>query len=204
MPFGLANAPSTFQAYINKAMAGYVDSFCIMYLDDILIFSNLLEEYREHVAKVLECLWQFQLYANLQKCQFYTALVPFLRYIISTNGVSIDPCRVESIAKWPWPKSFWEVQVFLSFANFYYCFIYQYSRIATPLSALLKGIEKGVKTGLFIWTDDAETAFCRLHKAFTTAPILRHFDPFLHIRVEIDASRYAVAGILNQLHAGSQ
>jgi len=116
----------------------------------------------------------------------------------------MDSRRVESIAKWPWPKLFWEVQVFLGFANFYRRFIYQYSRIATPLSALLNGIEKGVKTGLFSWTDDAETVFRRLHKAFTTAPILWHFDPSLHIRVETDASGYAVAGILNQLHADSQ
>jgi len=76
--------------------------------------------------------------------------------------------------------------------------------MATPLSALLKGMEKGVKTSPFNWTDNAETAFCRLRKAFTTAPILRHFDPSLHIRVETDASGYAVAGILNQLHSDSQ
>jgi len=76
--------------------------------------------------------------------------------------------------------------------------------MATPLSALLKGMEKGVKTGPFSWIDDAETAFCRLCKAFPTAPVLQHFDPFLHIRVETDASGYAVAGILNQLHADSQ
>jgi len=116
----------------------------------------------------------------------------------------MDSCRVESIAKWPRPKSFWEVQVFLGFANFYRHFIYQYSCIAIPLLALLKGMEKGVKTGLFIWTDDAEIAFRRLRKAFTTAPILWHFDPFLHINVETDASGYAMAGILKQLHADSQ
>jgi len=146
---------------------------------------------------VLERFWQFQLYANLQKCQFHTTLVPFLGYIISTKGVSIDPPKLESIAKWPWPKSFWEVQVFLGFANFYRYFIYQYSCIATPLSALLKGMENRVKTSLFIWTDDAEIAFRCLCKAFMTAPILQHFDPSLHIKVETDASEYAVAGILN-------
>jgi len=140
----------------------------------------------------------------LQKYQFHTTSVPFLGYIISTKGILMDPRRVETIAKWPRPKSFQDVQVFLGFANFYRRFIYQYSRMATPLSALLKGIEKGVKTGPFSWTDDAETAFRCLRKAFTTAPILRHFDPSLHIRVETDASGYAVTGILNQLHADSQ
>jgi len=106
MPFGLANAPSTFQAYINKAIAGYVESFCIVYLDDILIFSDSLEEHWGHVAKVLERLRQFQLYANLQKYQFYTTSVPFLGYIISTEGISMDPRRVETIAEWPQPRSF--------------------------------------------------------------------------------------------------
>jgi len=162
MLFCLANAPSTFQAYINKAMAGYVDSFCIVYLDNILIFSNLLEEHSEHIAKVLKRLQQFQLDANLQKCHFHTTSVPFLGYIISTEGILIDSCRVETIAKWLQPKSFQDVQVVLGFANFYCRFIHQYSRMATPLSALLKGMEKGVKTGPFSWTDDAETAFYRL------------------------------------------
>ena len=84
MPFGLANAPATFQAYINKALIGYVNIFCIVYLDDILIYSVSLEEYQEHVRKVLERLRYYQLFASLKKCEFTTDRVEFLGFIIST------------------------------------------------------------------------------------------------------------------------
>jgi hypothetical protein len=94
MPFGLTNAPATFQAYINKALAGYVDDFCVVYLDDILIYSSSREKHVEHVRKVLERLQQFALYANRKKCTFFTQEVEFLGFIVSPQGVTMDESRV--------------------------------------------------------------------------------------------------------------
>ena len=90
IPFGLANAPATFQAYINRALIGLVDVICVVYLDDILIYSAEPADHWKHVKQVLERLRQFQLYTNLKKCQFYTKRVEFLRFIVSTDNVSMD------------------------------------------------------------------------------------------------------------------
>lgn len=199
MPFGLANAPATFQAYINRALMGLVDITCVVYLDNILIYSETEADHLQHVCKVLDRLREFELYANLKKCDFFTTEVDFLGYIVLTAGVSMDTSRVATIADWPTPKSFKDVQVFLGFANFYCRFIQQYSKIAALLSALLKGSVNGTKTGVLDWTESALHAFCTLCAAFTTVSLLRHFDPERKIRIETDTSIYAMSGILSQL-----
>ena len=200
MPFGLANAPATFQAYINRALTGFVDFFCVVYLDDILIYSDSMEKHWDHVRQILERLRKFELFANLKKCRFCTTEVEFLGFIVSTEGVKMDPARVATIADWPPPQdNYREVQVFLGFANFYRRFIHRYSRIAGPLTDLLKGSKGGKKPGPLVMTDAATKAFYQLRDAFLGAPILRHFEPALKIRVETDASGFALAGILSQL-----
>ncbi len=199
MPFGLANAPATFQAYINRALAGYVNVFCVVYLDDILVYSETPKLHRGHVRKVLERLRKFQLFVNLKKCDFSTDRVKFLGFIISVDGVAMDQSRVTAIAQWPPPKTHREIQVFLGFANFYRRFIEGYSRVASPMTDLLKGSKNEKKSGPFDWPVKAQTAFDQLLVAFTSAPILIHFDPKNRVSVETDASEYAVAGIFSQL-----
>ena len=202
MPFGMANAPATFQAYINKALAGYIDDFCVVYLDDILIYSQNEEEHCIHVKKVLERFKQYQLFVNLKKCEFSTTQVEFLGFIVSQGGVGMDKRRVQAIEEWPAPKSYRDIQVFLGFANFYRRFISHYSKIAAPITELLKGSIKGKKSNdLFRWTDAAEKAFNELCVKFTQAPMLRHYDPGLPNRLETDASQFAVAAIFTQLQS---
>jgi hypothetical protein len=202
MPFGLTNAPATFQAYINQALSGLLDDFCIVYLDDILIYSRNEEDHTEHVRRVLERLKQYGLYANLRKCIFSATSVEFLGFIIGTSGISADPGRVATIAEWPEPQSFVQVQQFLGFANFYRRFIYQYSKIVAPITDLLLGSVKGKKTGPFEFLEAAQAAFRAIKKAFSEAPVLHHFNPELHIRVETDSSGFALAGILSQPEEG--
>ena len=199
MPFGLTNAPATFQAYINKALTGLMDNFCVVYLDDILIYSNSKAKHVDHVKQVLERLRRFSLYVSLKKCEFFTTEVEFLGFVVSTEGVTMDKRRVEAIQEWPKPKSYQEVQVFLGFVNFYRRFIHHYSQIAGSLTSLLKGSTKGIKIEPFDWPVEAEEAFHSLRAAFTQAPLLRHFNPELPIRVETDSSDFALAGILTQL-----
>ena len=198
MPFGLANAPATFQAYINRALIGLVDVTCVVYLDDILIYSAEPAEHWQHIKQVLERLRQFQLYANLKKCRFCTQSVEFLGFVVTTNGVAMDQERVATIQGWPTPQSYRDVQVFLGFANFYRRFIRGYSTIAAPLTSLLKGSKAGKKSGPFEWPEDARLAFEQLRSTFATAPFLRHYDPQKKLRLETDASNFGVGAVLSQ------
>jgi hypothetical protein len=194
MPFGLTNAPATFQAYINRALAGLLDVFCIVYLDDILIYSRTREEHTTHILQVLDRLEQFQLFAKQSKCSFYQDRVEFLGFIISRDGISMDPERVKAIEEWPPPESIHDIQVFLGFANFYRRFIEGYSRITAPITALLKGGQ----TTPFHWTEPAAAAFAQLKSAFSLAGFLAHWEPQRLTRVETDASNKAISGILSQ------
>lgn len=136
MPFGLCNAPSTFQAFINEVLREYLDNFCSAYLDDILVYSNSKEEHVEHVKKVLRKLQQAGLYLDINKCQFHVQEVKYLGLIITTDGLKMDPQKIDTIVNWKAPRCVKDVQAFLGFANFYRRFIHGYSRIAAPLSNL--------------------------------------------------------------------
>src|SRR5438270_7352589 len=113
MPFGLANAPATFQAYINRALAGLVDITCIVYIDDILIYSKDPKAHRRHVAEVLERLQKHRLYAKLLKCKFSTNTVELLGFVIGFDSVAMKSSHVKTILKWPVPCTYREIQVFL-------------------------------------------------------------------------------------------
>src|SRR5436190_20290392 len=151
VPFGLTNAPATFQAYINKALHGLIDDFCIVYLDDILIFSKMKQEHDQHLQQICEHLREAELYPKLSKCQFYQKEIEFLGFIIGTQGIWMDPKHIETIREWESHplKSCRDVQVLLGFCNFYRHFIRGYSSIARPLTSLLKGSQNGRKTGNF-------------------------------------------------------
>jgi len=202
MPFGLANAPATFQAYINRALQGHLDTICVVYLDDILIYSASYDQHISDVRMVLKRLRQWQLYANLSKCEFFTQEVEFLGYIVGTAGIAMDQRRVATIDEWEPPKTYRELQVFLGFANFYRRFVAGYSKITAPLSDLLKGSKNGIKLGPFEFPPRAEEAFKRLKQAFMSAPMLRHYDPAKPTRLETDASGFALAGVITQQQEG--
>ena len=193
MPFGLCNAPGTFQHFVNDTFSDYLDDFLAAYLDDLLVYSNTLKEHKRHVRLVLKRLQAAGLHIKPQKCQFHVTEVSFLGFLISEKGIRMDPAKVAAITTWPVPRSVHDIQVFLGFANFYRRFIDKYSRIASAITALLK---KGVP---FLWTPKAQAAFENLKKAFTTAPILRHFDQSRPAIIETDASDYAEGGVLSQL-----
>lgn len=196
LPFGLVNAPATFQTYINNALAGLVDTICIVYLDDILIFSEKPEDHQQHVRSVLERLQQARLFANPEKCEFHTNEVQFLGFVVSPQGIRMEEERVAAITTWKEPATVKELLVFLGFTGFYRRFICGYSKIAAPLTDLLKG-----RNGGPIQMDPrARLAFRTLRTAFAIAPILQHFDPALPICLETDASAFAIGAILSQLH----
>ena len=192
VPFGLCNAPAAFQHLMNDVLREYLDDFVVIYLDDVLIYSKNASEHRRHVRMVLEKLRQAGLYAKPEKCQFSVQEVAFLGYLISPHGIRMDPKKVEAVTSWPIPQSQHDIQVFLGFANFYRKFINEYSRVVSPLTALLK------KDVAFRWSPEAQKAFRTLKEAFTSAPILRHFDRSRPAILEADASNEALGGTVSQ------
>ena len=165
-------------------------------MDDILIYSNSEEEHEQHVRLILQKLIEHGLYVKLEKCVFNVPRISFLGYIISDQGIEMDPSRIQSIVDWPAPSCVRDIQIFLGFANFYRRFIDGYSRVVCPITNLLK------KGQWFIWSSEAQAAFDELKSRFTTAPILRHFDPSLPITLHPDSSGFAISCILSQPHDG--
>jgi RNase H-like domain found in reverse transcriptase/Reverse transcriptase (RNA-dependent DNA polymerase)/Integrase zinc binding domain/Chromo (CHRromatin Organisation MOdifier) domain/Zinc knuckle len=197
MPFGLANAPATFQAYMNQALSGLIDVICVVYLDDILIFSKSEEEHVKHVKTVLERLRKHKLYAKRTKCEFAVRRLKFLGHIISDKGVEMDPSRVEAIRDWPEPTSKKEILMFTGTTNWHRRFIKRYSHISAPLTDLLKGGYSKEKIQL---PPAAKKAFRELKAQFEKPPLLMHLVWDLPIRIETDASGFAIGGILSQKH----
>jgi hypothetical protein len=200
VPFGLVNAPTAFQGHINNVLRKHLDQFCIAYLDDIVVYLNLLEEHREHVRLVLAKLREAGLYLKLSKCGFEMQRIKFVGFIVTPEGVEIEPDRVRTISEWPEPVSHRDIQIFLSFAKFYKQFISSFPRLAKPMSDMLKGGKKGRFSGHFLPTPAIKRSFVELRDAFTKAPVVAHFDPARPIRLETDASSFAIAGIISQQH----
>ncbi|KAI0991394.1 hypothetical protein K3495_g16793, partial [Podosphaera aphanis] len=192
MPFGLTNAPATFQHFVNDCLRDYLDIFCTAFVDDILIYSDTLEEHKTHVVNVLKALKKNNVFLKPEKCEFHTQSTTYLGLIIEPNGIRMDPKKLEAVREWTKPRNVKDVQAFLGFANFYRRFILGFSKLAAPLTKLTR------KDSQFLWTQEAQSAFDALKMAFTTAPILAHFNPEKMIVVETDASDYVSAGILSQ------
>lgn len=193
-PFGLANAPSTFQRYINWTLRDYLDDFASAYLDDVLIFSSgTLAEHRTHVGKVLERLRDAGLQLDIDKCEFEVKSTKYLGFIIEAGvGIRMDPEKVKAILDWETPRTVKGVRSFLGFANFYRRFIKGFSEVTAPLSELTHKDRK------FEWNNTADRAFRQLKELFTTAPILVQFDPERETIVEADSSGWAIGGVLSQ------
>ncbi|KAG8935233.1 hypothetical protein FRC01_005489 [Tulasnella sp. 417] len=192
MPFGLSNAPSAFQALVNDVLKDLIDVCVVVYLDDILIFSKTREEHERIVKDVLQRLRDANLFASPDKCEFFKDSIEFLGFVISKDGLSMDKNKITTITEWPTPTSLSQVQSFLGFANFYRRFIDKFSELASPLTRLTK------KDVAWNWDSDCQLAFDNLKHAFTSAPILQHFDPSLPCTLTTDASDFAIAAILGQ------
>ena len=130
MPFRLTNAPATCQALINNVIQAHLDRTAIAYLDDILIYSENEKQHVLDVQDVLTCLAKARLLLKPEKCKFHVKSVDFLRFIVTTEGIKMDPDKVKSILDWPTPTTVKEIQGFLGFTNFNRRFIKGYSKIA--------------------------------------------------------------------------
>ena len=166
MPFGLTNAPAAFMDLMNRVFQSYLDRFVIIFIDDILVYSGSSEEHSEHLRIVLQTLRERQLYAKLSRCQFWLDRVAFLGHVISVEGVSVDPQKIEAVVNWKPPKNVSEVRSFLGLAGYYRKFVEGFSKIAAPLTKLTR---KDVK---YDWVDACQQSFEELKGRLTSAPVL--------------------------------
>ena len=164
-------------------------------MDDILVFTQTLNEHRHVICQVLQILRSNDLYLKPEKCEFEKDHIEFLGFIVTHDHISMDPVKVSGVTEWPAPSTIKDVQSFLGFTNFYRRFIHRYADIAAPLNALTK---KSARTSSFVLSDDAADAFNALKRAFVSSPVLRHFDPERPSTLVTDASDFAIAGILHQ------
>ncbi|KAI2655957.1 Transposon Tf2-9 polyprotein [Labeo rohita] len=189
LPFGLANAPSVFQALVNDVLWDMLNIFVFVYLDDILIFSPSVSDHVQHVRRVLQRLLENRLFVKAEKCVFHVKSVTFLGHVVSADGISMDLAKVRAVIDWPIPDSRTALQ---RFANFYRHFIRNFSQVAAPLTALTS-----TQTH-FVWSESAQEAFDKLKKLFSSAPILITPDTTCQFIVEVDASNVGVGAVLSQ------
>ena len=192
MSFGLTNAPAYFMYLMNSIFMEELDVFVIIFIDDILIYSKTQEDHARHIHIVLQKLRKHCLYAKFSKCEFWLEKVSFLGHILSKDGIAVDPGKVQDVLDWKQPQNISEIRSFLGLAGYYRRFIENFSKIAKPMTELLKN---GVK---FEWTQACEEAFQTLKDRLTTAPMLAQSNISKSIDVYCDASRIDLGCVLMQ------
>ena len=194
MPFGLTNAPATFQRFMDAVLSGMVPFICMVYIDDIFIYSRSIEDHVRDLTRVLQAIDNANLHLNPAKCHFGFSELKFLGHIVGRDGLRPNPDTVQSVLEFPQPTSRTEVQRFLGMANYYRGFIKNFSDIAEPLNRLTRG-GQGSK---FVFTDECVQSLEALKAALTRAPVLGYADygkPFI---LRTDASLTGWGAVLQQ------
>ena len=192
MPFGLTNVPIAFMDLMNRVFNPYLDKFVIVFIDDILVYSGSPEEHAEHLRIVLQILRECQLYAKFSKCQFWLDKVAFLGHVISEEGISVDPQKIEAIVNWKPPTNVSEVRNFLELVGYYRKIVERFSKIATLLTNILKKAQK------FEWSDTYQHSFEELRQRLAKALVLALPSGKYGYVVYSDASRKGLECVLMQ------
>ncbi len=212
MPFGLTNAPATFQRLMESCMGDLHLTQCLLYLDDIIVFSSTFQEHVCRLENILERLSEHGLKLKPTKCCFFRKSVRYLGHVISEDGIQTDIDKIEAVKSWPVPGNVKDLRRFLGFTGFYRRFVKNYSKVSRPLYDLLKGdptagkVKKKsrnvAKPVPFVWGAPQQEAFDRLIELLTTAPTLAYADfsqPFI---LHTDASQTGLGAVLYQEHNG--
>ncbi|KAI3815522.1 hypothetical protein L1987_15193 [Smallanthus sonchifolius] len=192
MSFGLTNAPAAFMDLMNRVCQPMLDRLVIVFIDDILVYSKSEGDHHCHLREVLEVLKQEKLYARFSKCAFWLREVQFLGHVINPNGIMVDPAKIETVKEWNVPKTPTEIQSFLGLAGYYRRFIQDFSRIASPLTKLIR---KEVK---YEWGPTQNNALEELKARLTQAPVLALPEGNEDLVVYSDASGQGLGCVLMQ------
>ncbi|KAL0546479.1 hypothetical protein IC582_016389 [Cucumis melo] len=192
MSFGLTNALAVFMDLMNRVFREFLDTFVIVFIDDILIYSKTEAEHEEHLRIVLQTLRDNKLYAKFSKCEFWLKQVSFLGHVVSKAGVSVDPAKIEAVTGWTRPSTVSEVRSFLGLAGYYRRFVENFSRIATPFTQLTR------KGASFVWSKACEDSFQNLKQKLVTASVLTVPDGSGSFVTYSDASKKGLGCVLMQ------
>ena len=198
MPFGLCNAPASFERFMERVLRGLQWESCLVYLDDIIVAGGTLEETVAHMVKLLDRLRSAGLKLKPSKCTLFAKEVSFLGHLVSEKGVACDPSKVEAVKEWPQPQNLHEVRSFLGLAGYYREYIDAFSEIAEPMFNLTR------KEVPFDWTEDCEEAFMILKDKLTSAPILAYPDQTKTYILDTDCSQFGMGAVLSQVHEGRE
>ena len=198
LPFGLCNAPATFERLMESVLAGLNFETCLLYLDDIIVFSDTFEKHIDGLEKVLQRLRSAGLKVFPKKCQFFQEEVAFLGHVVNRDGIATSPDKISAVQEWPIPNNVHDVRSFLGTCSYYRRFIKNFAEIARPLHRLTE------KHASFHWTEQCQESFQSLKRALTTSPILRYPKMELPFILDTDASGFALGAVLSQIEDGKE
>ena len=196
MPFGLSNAPATFERLMDSVLAGMHWRSLLVYLDDVIVFGRTFDEELQRLEDVFRRMRSANLKLNPKKCSLFRSEVKFLGHIVSRAGIKTDPMKTAAVAEWPPPSNVRELRSFLGFCTYYRRFVRNFADIAAPLHALTK---EGVA---FNWSTECQDSFRCLKSALVKAPVLQYPDPSKPFILDTDASSMGIGGVLSQIHDG--
>ncbi|XP_057846650.2 uncharacterized protein LOC131056314 [Cryptomeria japonica] len=191
MPFGLNNAPATFQSCMNRIFQNQLRRFVLIFFDDILIYNKTWEDHLKHLEEVLSILESESLFAKASKCEFGMEELLYLGHIISAEGVKVDPEKIKAVVEWPPPENLTQLKGFLGLCGFYRRFVKGYSQNAAPLTDL-------TKKGAFCWSEKAQIIFDKFKKIMSSCPVLAIPDFSKPFELRCDASGEGVGAVLMQ------
>ena len=198
MPFGLSNAPATFQRLMERVLMGLQWQICLCYLDDIIVFGATFDITMSRLKSVMEQLRAAGLKLKAAKCAWFQREVKYLGHIVSGQGIQCDPEKIAAVKEWPTPATVTQVRGFLGFASYYRKFIPHFSEIAFPLTNLTR------KHARFEWSEDCQGAFETLKQQLITAPVLSYPAREGKYILDTDASDFAIGAVLSQIQDGEE
>jgi transposase InsO family protein len=198
LPFGLCNAPSTFERLMERVLHGLQWQILLVYLDDIIIFSKTSQQHLERLDSVFQRLKEAGLKLKPKKCHLFQREVGYLGHIVSAEGISTDPEKIEAIQNWPIPQDASDIRSGLGLFSYYRRFIKDYSKTARPLTKLTE------KDAEFVWEEPQQQAWKQLKDAMTRAPILAYPDPDQDFILDTDASGFGIGAVLSQIQGGKE
>ena len=198
MPFGLTNAPATFQCLMENCLGELHLNWCIIYLDDIIVFSDNPKEHLTRLRGVFAKLAKAGLKLKPSKCEFFKTKITYLGHIVSSKGIETDPKKVEAVKNWTVPKTVTDVRSFLGFTNHYRRFIKGYANVAKPLNILVSGENANCKKASIEWTEECQAAFDKLKEICTSTPILAYANYRKPFQLQTDASDLGLGAVLYQ------